>query len=104
MVGHPERAEEATPAALVAGSGLSLPVAARIGRVSAIGRQKIVWNGEILEIPFAVGHGTAGAVLALLRSHEPELGLFTMGGIQLAADEVLPGDGEELTLRPVYVH
>ena len=73
-------------------------------RVGTIGRQKIVWNGEIIKIPFAVGHGTAGAVLALLRSHEPELGLFTMGGVQLADEQELPGGDEELTLRPVYVH
>ena len=35
VVGHPERAEEATSAALVAGSGLSLPVAARLGCVTS---------------------------------------------------------------------
>ena len=73
-------------------------------RVSAIDRQKIVYNGEILDIPFAAGHGTVGTALALLRSHEPELGLFTMGGIQLADEQELPGGDEELPLRPVYVH
>ena len=73
-------------------------------RVSAIDRQKIIYNGGILEIPFAAGHGTAGAVLALLRPCEPELGLFTMGGVQLADEQELPGGDEELTLRPVYVH
>ena len=73
-------------------------------RVSAIDRQKIIYNGDVLEIPFGAGHGTAGDVLALLRSHEPELGLFTMGGIQLADEQELPGGDEELTLRPVYVH
>jgi hypothetical protein len=70
--------------------------------------QRVVHQGQVLEIVVRAGRSTAQDVVAEVlgthgpQSRVPEFALFTEGGVELDAESALP-DGETLVLRPRVV-
>ena len=71
---------------------------------------KLAWNGDLLQVLYAVPGATVADLIQSLRSQwkipgtYPRLALFDEDGAELDPADPVPADDREYILRPVVIH